>query len=95
MICEGSVRHLGGTVERLATGVNEAGLAVGRYREGWLTDYPLAWDAAVEALADLNAGISEDAGGRVFEAWGVNGTGQGIGLGTAVFVGITVSAAIF
>jgi len=31
----------------------------------------------------------------VFEAWGVNDTGQGIGLGTAVFVGITVSAAIF
>jgi hypothetical protein len=24
----------------------------------------------------------------VFEAWGVNGTGQGIGLGTAVFAGI-------
>jgi hypothetical protein len=65
VICKGSVRHLGGTVERLATGVNEAGLAVGRYREGWLTDYPLARDAAVDALADLNDGISEDAGWTV------------------------------
>jgi hypothetical protein len=42
VICEGSVRHVGGTVERLATGVNEAGLAVGRYQESWLTDHPLA-----------------------------------------------------
>jgi hypothetical protein len=42
VICEGSVRHVVGTVERLATGVNEAGLAVGRYQESWLTDHPLA-----------------------------------------------------
>ena len=38
-------------------------------------------------MADLNAGISEDADWTVFEAWGVNGTGQVIGFGTAVFVG--------
>jgi hypothetical protein len=31
----------------------------------------------------------------VFEAWGVNDTGQVTGFGTAVFVGITTSAAIF
>ena len=54
VITEGSVRHFGGTLESLATGVNEAGLAVGRYQESWLTDYPLAWDAAVDAVADLN-----------------------------------------
>ena len=75
-------------MESLATGVNDAGLAVGRYRESWLTDHPLAWDAAVDAVADLNDGISEDAGWTVFEAWGVNGTGQVTGLGTAVLVGI-------
>ena len=88
MITEGSVRHLGGTVESLATGVNEAGLVIGRYKDSWLTDHPLAWDAAVDAVADLNAGISEDAGWTVFEAWGVNGTGQVTGFGTAVVVGI-------
>jgi hypothetical protein len=75
-------------VESLATGVNEAGLAVGRYQESWLTYHPLAWDAAVDAVADLDADISGDAGWTVFEAWGVNGTGQVIGFGTAVFVGI-------
>jgi len=55
-------------VESLATGVNDAGLAVGRYRESWLTDHPLAWDAAVDAVADLNDGISEDADWTVSEA---------------------------
>ena len=49
-------------MERLATGVNEAGLAVGRYQDSWLIDHPLTWDAAVDAVADLNANISEDAG---------------------------------
>jgi hypothetical protein len=39
-------------------------------------------------VADLNADISEDAGWTVFEAWGVNGTGQVTGFGTAVVVGI-------
>jgi hypothetical protein len=39
-------------------------------------------------VADLNDGISEDAGWMVFEAWGVNDTGQVTGFGTAVFVGI-------
>jgi hypothetical protein len=48
----------------------------------------LAWDIAVDAVADLNAGMSEDAGWMVFEAWGVNGTGRVIGFGTAVVVGI-------
>jgi hypothetical protein len=48
----------------LATGVNEAGLAVGRYKYSWLTDHPLAWDAAVDAVADLNADISEAPAGR-------------------------------
>jgi hypothetical protein len=38
VITKGSVRHLSGTVERLATGVNEAGLVVGRYKDRWLTD---------------------------------------------------------
>ena len=75
-------------MESLATGVNEAGLAIGRYKYSWLTDHPLVWDAAVDAVADLNDGISEDAGWMVFEAWGVNGTGQVIGFGTAVVVGI-------
>jgi hypothetical protein len=88
VITEGSVRHLGGTAESLATGVNEAGLAVGRYNYSCLTDHPLAWDAAVDAVADLNADISEDADWTVFEAWDVNGTGQVTGFGTAVIVGI-------
>jgi hypothetical protein len=39
-------------------------------------------------VTDLNVGISEDAGWTVFEAWGVNGTGQVTGFGTAVLVGI-------
>jgi hypothetical protein len=34
-------------------------------------------------IADLNDGISGDAGWTVFEAWGVNDTGQVIGFGTA------------
>jgi hypothetical protein len=46
-----------------------AGLAVGRYQDSWLTDHRLAWDVAVDAVADLNAGMSEDAGWMVFEAW--------------------------
>jgi hypothetical protein len=41
-LSEGTVRHLGGTVESLATGVNEAGPAIGRYKDSWLTDHPLA-----------------------------------------------------
>jgi hypothetical protein len=65
VITEGSVRHLGGTVVSLATGVNEAGLAVGCYKDSCLTDHPLAWDAAVDAVAGLNADISEDAGWTV------------------------------
>jgi hypothetical protein len=65
-----------------------AGLAVGRHQDSWLTDHLLAWDAAGDAVADLNADISEDAGWTVFEAWGVNGTGQVTGFGTAVVVGI-------
>jgi hypothetical protein len=78
----------GGTVESLATGVNDAGPAVGYYKYSCLTDHPLAWDAAVDAVADLNDGISEDAGWTVFETWGVNGTGQVTGFRTAVLVGI-------
>jgi hypothetical protein len=39
-------------------------------------------------VADLNDGMSEDAGWPVFEAWGVNDTGQVIGLGTALINGI-------
>ena len=57
----GTVRHLGGTVESLATGVNEARPAIGCYKDSWLTDHPLAWDAAA-GVTDLNDGISEDAG---------------------------------
>jgi hypothetical protein len=45
-----------------------AGLAVGRHKDSWLTDHPLAWDVAVDAVADLNADISEDVGWMVFEA---------------------------
>jgi hypothetical protein len=45
-----------------------AGLAVGRYKDSWLTDHPLAWDPAVDAVTDLNDGITEDAGWPVFEA---------------------------
>jgi hypothetical protein len=37
-LSEGIVRYLGGTVESLATGVNEAGPAIGRYKDSWLTD---------------------------------------------------------
>jgi hypothetical protein len=87
VITKGSVRrwrHGGEPGHR----VNDAGLVVGCYKDSWLTDRPLAWDAAVDAVADLNDGISEDAGWTVFEAWGVNGTGQVTGLGTAVLVGI-------
>jgi hypothetical protein len=68
--------------------VNEAGLAVGRSKDSWLTDHPLAWDAAVDAVADLNADISEDADWTVSRRGGVNGTGQVTGFGTAVVVGI-------
>jgi hypothetical protein len=39
-------------------------------------------------VTDLDAGISGDAGWTVFEAWGVNDTGQVTGFGTAVVVGI-------
>jgi hypothetical protein len=45
-LSDGTVRHLGGTVESLATGVNEAGLVIGRYKYSWLTDHPLAWDTS-------------------------------------------------
>ena len=45
-----------------------AGLAVGRHQDSWLTDHPLAWDPAVDAVADLNADISEDADWTVSEA---------------------------
>ena len=45
-----------------------AGLAVGRYQDSWLTDHPLVWDAAGDAVADLNADISEDADWTVSEA---------------------------
>ena len=45
-------------------GSTMAGRAVGRYKDRWLIDHPLTWDAAVDAVADLNAGISEDAGER-------------------------------
>jgi hypothetical protein len=48
-------------VERLATGVNEAGLAIGRYNYSWLTDRH--WPGTPpSAVTDLNDGISEDAG---------------------------------
>jgi hypothetical protein len=63
-----TVRHLGGPVESLATKVNEAGLAIRRYKYSGLTDHPLAWDPAADAVADLNDGISEDASWTVFEA---------------------------
>ena len=43
-------------------------LAVGRYQDSWLTDHPLVWDAAGDAVADLNADISEDADWTVSEA---------------------------
>ena len=44
-------------------------LATGSTRPGWpsalqdscFTEHPLAWDAAVDAVADLNADMSEDA----------------------------------
>jgi hypothetical protein len=75
-------------MESLATGVNEAGLVIGRYKYSWLTDHPLAWDPAADAVTDLNDGISQDAGWTVFEAWGVNDTGQVTGFGTAVIDGI-------
>jgi hypothetical protein len=55
-------------VESLATKVNEAGLAIRRYKYSGLTDHPLAWDPAADAVADLNDGISEDASWTVFEA---------------------------
>ena len=42
-----------------------AGLVIRRYKCRWLTDHPLAWDAAVDAVAGLNADISEDAGWTV------------------------------
>jgi hypothetical protein len=87
-LSEGIVRYLSGTVESLATGVNEAGLAIGRSKDSWLTDHPLAWDAAVDAVTDLNDGITGDVGWTVFEVWGVNDPGQVIGFGTAVLVGI-------
>jgi probable HAF family extracellular repeat protein len=87
-LAEGTVRHLGGQMESLATGVNEAGLVIGRYKYSWLTDHPLAWDPAADAVTDLNDGISQDAGWTVFEAWGVNDTGQVTGFGTAVIDGI-------
>ena len=51
-------------MERLATGVNKAGLAVGRYKDSWLTDHPLAWDAAVDAVTDLNAASPRTPAGR-------------------------------
>jgi hypothetical protein len=44
--------------------VNEAGLAVGRYQESWLTYYPLARDAAVDAVADLNDASPKTPAGR-------------------------------
>jgi hypothetical protein len=48
-------------VESLATGVNEAGLAIGRYNYSWLTDRH--WPGTPpSAVTDLNDGISEDAG---------------------------------
>jgi probable HAF family extracellular repeat protein len=87
-LAEGTVRHLGSQMESLATGVNEAGLVIGRYKYSWLTDHPLAWDPAADAVTDLNDGISQDAGWTVFEAWGVNDTGQVTGFGTAVIDGI-------
>jgi hypothetical protein len=69
-LSKGTVRRLGGTVESLATGVNEAGLANGRYRHSWLTDRH--WPGTPpSAVTDLNDGISEDAE-AVFEVWGVN-----------------------
>jgi hypothetical protein len=77
VITEGSGRHLGARW-----------LAVGRYKESWLPDHPLAWDTALDAAARLNDGISEDANWTVFEAWGMDGTGQVTGFGTAVIVGI-------
>jgi hypothetical protein len=92
---EGSVRQLGGTVERLATGVNEAGLAVGCYKDSWLPDHPLAWDAAGDAVTDLNDGISEDAGWTVFEAWGVKAPARSLALGPRWSSASTISAAIF
>jgi hypothetical protein len=54
-------------VERLATVVNEA---AGHWtlKYSWLTNHPLVWDAAVDAVTDLNNGFSEDAGWTVFEA---------------------------
>ena len=82
-------------MERLATGVNDAGLAVGRYKDSWLTDHPLAWDAAVDAVADLNDGISEDAGWTVFEAWGVNAPARSPASGPRCSSASTTSAAIF
>jgi hypothetical protein len=88
MITDGSVRHLGGTVESLVTGSTRPGLIIGRCKDSWLTDHPLAWDAAVDAVADLYADISEDADWTVVEEWGVNGTGQVTGFGIAVVVGI-------
>jgi hypothetical protein len=58
----------------------EAGLAVGRYECSYLTDHPLAWDAAADAVADLIGGVPEDAGWTVFEACGLNDRGQIVGL---------------
>jgi hypothetical protein len=56
-------------------------LAVGCYKDSWLTDHSLAWDAAGDAVADLNDGMSEDAGWMVFEAWGVKAPARSLALG--------------
>jgi hypothetical protein len=75
-------------VESLATGSTRPGWPLDATRRAGSPTIRWPGDAAVDAVADLNADISEDAGWTVFEAWGVNGTGQVTGFGTAVVVGI-------
>ena len=65
----GTVRHLG-TVESLATGVNEARPAIGRCKDSWLTDHPLAWDAAAGRDRPERRHLRRRR--AVFEVWGVN-----------------------
>jgi hypothetical protein len=72
-------------VESLATGVIEAGLAIGRYRYSWLTDRH--WPGTPPStVTDLTTASPKTPGGVRGRA--VNDPVQVIGFGIAVLVGI-------
>ena len=84
----GRVSHLLGDEESLATAINNQGLVVGHYKFSLLVDHAFVWDVQAGVVEDLNQRLPTDAGWTLFEAWGINDSGQIAGSGAHQVDGI-------